>query len=203
MSIAFFWYKTGRHHYHVYRRRRVAQAQSLARCSDCRAREKYPLPESYSAARPDLARCVPLRNEPPPATASARRSISSWNSTPSFTSSGESPASHRGRRCALLHPTAQSPRRGGPGRTARRAQSGVPTVRLVHGGVQYREYLNEEQRSQTRGPQRGSRVGVEEECPARQVGQLFRTRDTSNEASPETKLLRRDLLQLHAVAEVA
>ena len=36
-----------------------------------------------------------------------------------------------------------------PGGKARRAQSGVPTVRVVHGGVQYREYLNEEQRSQT------------------------------------------------------
>src|SRR5438552_8147991 len=32
--------------------------------------------------------------------------------------------------------------------------------------VQYRESLNEEQRSQTRGPQRGSRVGVEEGCSA-------------------------------------
>ena len=80
---------------------------------------------------------------------------------------GESPASHRGRRCArTFHPTAHSPRRGDPGGAARRAQSGVPTVRLVHGGVQYREYLNEEQRSQPRGPQRGSRVGVEEGCSA-------------------------------------
>jgi hypothetical protein len=35
--------------------------------------------------------------------------------------------------------------------------------------VQYREYLNEEQRSQTRGPQRGSRVGVEEGCSAGQM----------------------------------
>jgi len=33
---------------------------------------------------------------------------------------------------------------GGP---ARRPQSGAPTVRVVHGGVQYREYLKEEQRS--------------------------------------------------------
>jgi len=47
-----------------------------------------------------------------------------------------------------VHPTAHSPRRGDPGRAARRAKSGVPTVRLVHGGVQYREHLNEEQRSQ-------------------------------------------------------
>ena len=53
-----------------------------------------------------------------------------------------------------------------PAGKARRAQSGVPTVRVVHGGVQYREYLNEEQRSQPRGPQRGSRVGVEEGCSA-------------------------------------
>ena len=33
----------------------------------------------------------------------------------------------------------------------------------------YREYSSEEQRSQPRGPQRGSRVGVEEGCPAREV----------------------------------
>ena len=66
----------------------------------------------------------------------------------------------------MFHPTAHSPRRGDPGGAARRAQSGVPTVRVVHGGVQYREYLNEEQRSQPRGPQRGSRVGVEEGCSA-------------------------------------
>jgi hypothetical protein len=62
----------------------------------------------------------------------------------------------------MFHPTAHSPRRGDPGGAARRAQSGAPTVRVVHGGVQYREYLNEEQRSPPRGPQRGSRVGVEE-----------------------------------------
>jgi hypothetical protein len=85
----------------------------------------------------------------------------------SLAARGESRASHRGRRCArMIHPTAHSPRRGGPGGAARRAKSGVPTVRVVHGGVQYREYLNEEQRSQTRGPQRGSRVGVEEGCSA-------------------------------------
>ena len=34
---------------------------------------------------------------------------------------------------------------------------------------EYREYLREEQRRQLRGPQRGSRVGVEEGCPAREV----------------------------------
>ena len=33
----------------------------------------------------------------------------------------------------------------------------------------YREYLREEQRRQARGPQRGSRVGVEEGCPAREL----------------------------------
>ena len=54
---------------------------------------------------------------------------------------------------------------GGP---ARRPQSGAPTVRLVHGGVQYREYLRKEQRSQRPGPpprvfQRG---GVERGCIA-------------------------------------
>jgi len=48
----------------------------------------------------------------------------------------------------MIHPTAHSPRRGDPGGAARRPKSGAPTVRLVHGGVQYREYLTEEQRSQ-------------------------------------------------------
>jgi len=48
----------------------------------------------------------------------------------------------------MIHPTAHSPRRGDPGGAARRPQSGAPTVRLVHGGVQYREYLKEEQHSQ-------------------------------------------------------
>src|SRR5436309_13479099 len=62
---------------------------------------------------------------------------------------GESPASHRGRRGApLIHPTAHSPRRVDPGGASRRPQSGAPTVRPVHGGVQYREYSSEEQRSQ-------------------------------------------------------
>ena len=61
---------------------------------------------------------------------------------------GESVAWHRDRRGAsLFHPTAHSPRRGDPGGAARRPQSGAPTVRVVHGGVQYREYLREEQRS--------------------------------------------------------
>ena len=48
----------------------------------------------------------------------------------------------------MFHPTAHSPRRGDPGGAARRPLSGAPTVRFVHGGVQYREYLREEQRSQ-------------------------------------------------------
>jgi hypothetical protein len=54
----------------------------------------------------------------------------------------------------MFHPTAHSPRRGDPGGAARRPQSGVPTVRFVHGGVPYREYVRKEQRSQPRGPQR-------------------------------------------------
>src|SRR6266542_3653861 len=43
-----------------------------------------------------------------------------------------------------------------------------PTVRLVHGGVQYREHLREEQRSQPRGPQRAfpSALGWERGCIA-------------------------------------
>jgi hypothetical protein len=66
---------------------------------------------------------------------------------------GESPASHRGRRGApMVHPTAHSPRRGDPGGAARRPQSGAPTVRPEHGGVQYREYLREEQRRQPGAP---------------------------------------------------
>jgi len=52
----------------------------------------------------------------------------------------------------MIHPTAHSPRRGDPGGAARRPQSGAPTVRLVHGGVQYRGYLREEQRSQPGAP---------------------------------------------------
>ena len=68
----------------------------------------------------------------------------------------------------MIHPTAHSPRRGDPDGVARRPQSGAPTVRLVHGGVQYREYLTEEQLSQRPGPpprvfQRG---GVERGCIA-------------------------------------
>ena len=38
---------------------------------------------------------------------------------------------------------------------------------------EYREYLSEEQRSQ-RGPQRGSRVGVERGCIARRMQPDFR-----------------------------
>ena len=34
---------------------------------------------------------------------------------------------------------------------------------------EYREYATDEQRSQPRGPQRGSRVGVEQGCPAREL----------------------------------
>jgi hypothetical protein len=42
---------------------------------------------------------------------------------------------------------AQSAPWGPPAERRDERQSGVPTVRGVHGGVQYREYLNEEQRS--------------------------------------------------------
>jgi len=43
----------------------------------------------------------------------------------------------------------------------------------------YREYVSDEQRSQPRGPQRGSRVGVEEGCPARELCDESLLRDTS------------------------
>jgi hypothetical protein len=56
-----------------------------------------------------------------------------------LTARGASPASHRGRQCARL---------------ARRDDR------------EYREYLREEQRSQARGPQCGSRIGVEKGCSA-------------------------------------
>ena len=38
----------------------------------------------------------------------------------------------------------------------------------------YREYVSDEQRSQARGPQRGSRVGVEEGCIGVQSGTVIR-----------------------------
>ena len=43
---------------------------------------------------------------------------------------------------------------------------------------EYREYLSEEQRSRTRGPQRGTRVGVEARSPQRgtRVGVEVQTR---------------------------
>src|SRR5437899_10808844 len=44
----------------------------------------------------------------------------------------------------------------------------------------YREYVSDEQRSQPRGPQRGSRVGVEEGCPARELCDESLLRDTSS-----------------------
>jgi hypothetical protein len=37
----------------------------------------------------------------------------------------------------------------------------------------YREYVRKEQRRQARGPQRGSRVGVEKGCPARKMSANF------------------------------
>src|SRR5438128_11022122 len=62
-------------------------------------------------------------------------------------SRGESPASHRDGRGAPTTTPARLPRWGPRYRTARRPTGGAPTVRVVHGGVQYREYLSEEQRS--------------------------------------------------------
>src|SRR6266851_4884651 len=82
------------------------------------------------------------------------------------TARGESLASHRDQRGAPTTTPARLPRWGPRYRTARRPTGGAPAVRVVHGGVQYREYLREEQRSQRRGPQRGSRVGVERGCIA-------------------------------------
>src|SRR5712691_4599652 len=42
----------------------------------------------------------------------------------------------------------------------------------------HREYVSDEQRSQPRGPRRGSRVGVEEGCPARELCDESLIRDT-------------------------
>jgi len=70
----------------------------------------------------------------------------------------------------MIHPTAHSPRRGDPGGAARRPQSGAPTVRPVHGGVQYREYLREEQRSQPRERAFPSALGWERGCIAGRTG---------------------------------
>src|SRR5881396_1030616 len=54
----------------------------------------------------------------------------------------------------------------------------------------YREYVSDEQRSQPRGPQRGSRVGVEEGCPARELcdeSLLWDTTRLLKNASPMAK----------------
>src|SRR2546428_9517487 len=64
-----------------------------------------------------------------------------------LTARGESLASHRDGRGAPTTTPARLPRWGPRYRTARRPTGGAPTVRVVHGGVQYREYLSEEQRS--------------------------------------------------------
>src|SRR5207247_1629805 len=48
----------------------------------------------------------------------------------------------------------------------------------------YREYVSDEQRSEPRGPQRGSRVGVEEGCPARELCDESLRRDTSFRGTP-------------------
>src|SRR6266487_2889994 len=89
----------------------------------------------------------------------------------------------------MFHPTAHSPRRGDPGGAARRPQSGAPTVRLVHGGVQYREYLREEQRGQRWGPHRAfsSAVGWSGDASPAECSWTFTTgcqgtAQTENEA---------------------
>src|SRR3989442_2725769 len=64
-----------------------------------------------------------------------------------LTARGESQASHRDGRGAPTTTPARLPRWGPRYRTARRPAGGAPSVRVVHGGVQYREYLSEEQRS--------------------------------------------------------
>ena len=48
-------------------------------------------------------------------------------------------------------------------------EPGPPPRVVCAAGWQYREYLTEEQRSQRRGPQRGSRVGVAWGCIARRM----------------------------------
>src|SRR5207249_8399645 len=78
---------------------------------------------------------------------------------------GESPASHRGWRCARLGPAAWLPRWGPLARRDDREPGPPPRV-FCAVGWQYREYLREEQRSQALGPQPGSRVGVEKGCSA-------------------------------------
>src|SRR5881397_151831 len=49
-------------------------------------------------------------------------------------------------------------------------EPGSPPRVVCAVGWQYREYLSEEQRSQRRGPQRGTRVGVAWGCIARRTG---------------------------------
>ena len=48
-------------------------------------------------------------------------------------------------------------------------EPGPPPRVVCAVGWHYREYLKEEQCSQPRGPQRGSRVGVERGCIARRM----------------------------------
>src|SRR5947207_15978261 len=50
----------------------------------------------------------------------------------------------------------------------------------------YREYVRDEQRSQPRGPQRGSRVGVEEGCPAWRIVKSWLGQDTSAATAPSS-----------------
>ena len=60
----------------------------------------------------------------------------------------------------------------------------------------YREYVSDEQRSQPRGPRRGSRVGVEEGFPARELCDESLLRDTRSvsekcEHAPSPSSVRR------------
>ena len=63
----------------------------------------------------------------------------------------------------------------GPRRNGATSAEGVPTVRLVHGGVQYREYLNEEQRSQTRGPNVAAALGWRRDAAPAECSWSFTT----------------------------
>jgi hypothetical protein len=72
----------------------------------------------------------------------------------------------------------------GVSKPAERATSGLSTLKkeqIAERGAwlarrndqEYREYLREEQRRQPRGPQRGTRVGVEEGCIGGQNGAVI------------------------------
>src|SRR5206468_2550280 len=64
----------------------------------------------------------------------------------------------------------------------------------------YREYVSDEQRSQPRGPQRGSRVGVEEGCPARELCDESLLQDTSEAIENASVFAARDAARWSAAA---